>query len=35
MALKLTRSTTSYIEQVANVLYAGVNSASYPSRDEK
>ena len=30
-----TRSTTSNLEQVANLLYAQANSASYPQQDEK
>ena len=30
-----TRSTASNLEQVANLLYARANSASYPQRDGK
>ena len=30
-----TRSTASNLEQVANLLYAQANSASYPQRDGK
>ena len=30
-----TRSTASNLGQVANLLYAQANSASYPQRDEK